>query len=301
MIGFIGIGTMGTPMVRRIAAHGHPLRLFDADRERATRLAAETGASVADSLEALGQSCDMLITMLPNGHIVREVVLGPAGAARALPPGSLVIDMSSADPSGTVALGATLAEQGVALIDAPVSGGPGGAEAGTLAIMIGGNDEAALARCMPVLETMGKRLVRTGRLGSGHATKALNNFLAATNIAAVAEALVIGRQFGLDPATLLDVVNASTGASSVSQTLFPAQVLTRKFKLGFSLGLMAKDVGLAAGLAEALHTQAPVCQTVAAAWNEALGALGANADFTEMVRHVEAVNGMDPKQEETNP
>ena len=292
-IGFVGIGTMGTPMARCVAAKGATLVLYDADTARAAQVAGELGASTADSPALLGRGCDVVVTMLPTGQIVRDVVLGPEGVASTLAPGSTIIDMSSSDPTGTVELGRALAPGGIALIDAPVSGGPSGAAAGTLSIMIGGDDEAAIERCRPILEAMGQRLTRTGKLGSGHATKALNNFLAATSITAMSEALVIGRRFGLDPATLLEVVNASTGASLSSQTLFPSQVLTRKFALGFSLALMAKDVGLAAGLAETLGVEAPLCRDVAAAWAAARDALGGGADFTEMARHVEVVNGLE--------
>ena len=204
--------------------------------------AAETGA-------ALARAADIVITMLPTGAIVRDALLGAGGIARSLARGAVVVDMSSSDPNGTRELGRGLAELGVALVDAPVSGGVPRAEAGTLAIMIGGEDEAAIARVRPVLETMGAKLFRTGPLGSGHAMKALNNYVAAAAFAATSEALLVGKRFGLEPAVMVEVMNASSGRSFNTDIVFPDHVVGGKFAAGFALGLMAKDVGIAAGLA----------------------------------------------------
>ena len=168
--------------------------------------------------------------------------------------------MSSSDPAGTRELAATLAMRGVTLVDAPVSGGTKGAEAASLTIMIGSDDKAAVERIRPILGAMGQRLFETGGSGTGHAMKALNNFIAGTNFLAAAEALVVGRRFGLDPALMIDIINQSTGRNFSTENLFRQQVLSRKFGSGFQLGLLAKDVKIAADLADDLQAHAPVAQ-----------------------------------------
>ena len=238
--------------------------------------------------------------MLPNGHIVREIVLGQGGLAAGLKPGGIIIDMSSAGAVGTAELCAELKPRGITLIDAPVSGGTTGADAGTLAIMVGGDNDAAIERIWPVLSAMGTKLFRTGGPGSGHATKSINNYLGATIIAATAEGLLIGTRFGLDPDVLLKVLNASTGASSSSQGLFPGQVLNRKFAAGFALALMAKDVGLADELARSLGMDAPYAALSTDLWSRARDAMQ-GADFTEIVRYLEAKNGAELKPGKPNP
>ena len=198
--------------------------------------------------------------------------------------GAIVIDMSSADPVGTRALGGELGRRNVALVDAPVSGGVQGAQNGTLAIMIGG-DAAAVAAVKPVLAAMGKNLFEVGGPGCGHAMKALNNFLAATSSAAGAEAIAIGRRFGLDPAVMAYVINASTGRSFVSENLIKQHVLSGAYATGFALGLLAKDVKIAADLAQQIDVEAPVLQLVDGLWSEARDALGGAQDHSRAWEH----------------
>jgi 3-hydroxyisobutyrate dehydrogenase len=220
--------------------------------------------------------------MLPDGNAVREAVLGAhGGIASALSPGSVILDMSSADPVGTQKLAADLAPAGIRVVDAPVSGGIARAETGTLSLMVGGQDEDAFAVVRPVLEVLGERIFRTGPLGSGHAMKALNNFLGATAYTAAAEALAIGKEFGLDPAVMLDVVNTSTGRSFNTEVVFKNDVITGRYGTGFALGLLAKDVGIAAGLAESVGVPAPALELVRRRWAEAADELGFAADHSE--------------------
>jgi 3-hydroxyisobutyrate dehydrogenase len=173
-----------------------------------------------------------------------------------------------------------LQPHGVALVDAPVSGGTKGAQDGTLTIMIGGDDEAAVARAKPILECMGKRLFDTGPLGSGHAMKALNNYVAATGFAAASEALIVGERFGLDPKTMVDIMNVSTGRNFSTENTIKGQVLTRAFASGFALGLMAKDVKIAADLAAGLDLDAPILRLASARLGDAAGAVGGGKDHT---------------------
>lgn len=294
-VGFVGVGRMGWPMARNIAAASFPTWVYDADRARAERFAAECGGRAAASLEVLGGAADLVVTMLPTGCDVRSVVLGGAdsqGLVSSLREGTIVVDMSSSDPLGTRELGAALRARGIALIDAPVSGLVAKAETGTLTIMIGTDDEAALARAEPVLRVLGERLVRVGSLGCGHAMKALNNVVAATAFTITAEALIVGKRFGLDPAVMVDVMSTSTGRNFHTEVSFPGHVLTRRFATGFALGLLAKDVAIAADLSAALGTEAPVIDLVSRLAAEGRDEVGADEDNTAIVKRWERLNGV---------
>ncbi|OMH34996.1 NAD(P)-dependent oxidoreductase [Tersicoccus sp. Bi-70] len=285
-VGFIGLGTMGAPMARNLAAAGYPVVLHDADPAASDRLAEQTGGTAASG-PADFAGVQAIVTMLPTSRIVASALLDwDGGIPPHLAPGTVVIDMSSSDPTETVLLGERLASAGAALVDAPVSGGVLRAEDGTLSIMLGGDDEDALARAVPVVEAMSARIFRTGRLGSGHAMKALNNFVAAAATTAACEALIAGERFGLDQQTMVDVFNASTGQSWVTTNVLGQHVVSRTFASGFALGLYAKDVGIARHLTEAMDHPAPVCHAVSAALDEALTAMG-DVDHTRAMTHWE--------------
>ena len=286
-IGFVGIGNMGWPMAANVARAGFPLIVADTDRARAQRFAAEFGAKAAASLADLGRASDVVVTMLPTGAVVRAALLeNEKGAlAASLAKGSVVVDMSSSEPVGTQHLAAALAKRGIALVDAPVSGGVPKAEAGTLTLMIGGEDEAAIAMARPVLEAMGKQLFRTGPIGSGHAMKALNNYVAAAAFIASTEALRVGRRFGLEPDAMMDIMNASTGRNFNSEMTMKQHVISGKYATGFQLGLMAKDVKIAADLAEGIAIDAPMARLARTLWSEAKDGMGERADFTAAIKH----------------
>ncbi|MFN3350551.1 NAD(P)-dependent oxidoreductase, partial [Pseudorhodoplanes sp.] len=259
---------------------------FDLGSERKKPFAGKKGARATDQLAELGEACDAVVTMLPNGKEVREALFTMQGGALAanLKAGAIVIDMSSADPVGTRALGKDLAARNLKLVDAPVSGGVPRATDGSLAIMIGGEPDA-VTTAKPVLACMGSKLFEVGSLGCGHAMKCLNNFLAATSFAAAAEAVAVGRKFGLDPEIMADVVNVSTGRSFASEMLIKQHVLSGKFATGFALGLLAKDVKIAADLAEQIGVEAPVGQLVCCLWADARDALGGDQDHTRAALH----------------
>ncbi|MYF06981.1 MAG: NAD(P)-dependent oxidoreductase [Rhodospirillaceae bacterium] len=288
-VGFVGLGNMGRPMAASLARAGFEIIGYDANPRAAAAFAAETGCQTAPTLAALADAATVAVTMLPTGAIVRQVLLeeeqgalaNGLGAGRS--GGGLVVDMSSSEPVGTRALGEALAGRDIALVDAPVSGGVEKARDGTLAIMIGADDAAAAERAEPVLRAMGDRLFRTGPLGAGHAAKALNNYAAAAAFTAAAEALIVGEAFGLERETLLTIVNNSSGRSFNSEVPIRQEVLPRTFATGFKLGLMAKDVAIAADLADALGADAPLSRDMKARWSEASDALGADADFTRAV------------------
>ena len=286
-IGFIGLGNMGAPMARRLVDAGYELVVTDAVPEAVERFAAGSKCERAASPQSIGERCRVVITMLPNGQIVREVLLGANGLAPRLAPGSVAIDMSSSSPIGTRELSADLATIGIALVDAPVSGGVKKATDGTLSIMVGGEAEPA-TRVRPILEAMGK-VFATGPSGSGHAMKALNNFLSAANLAIAAEAVIAGQRFGLDPATMISILNASTGRNTGTDSKFPNNVLPRTFNSGFALGLMAKDLRLALEVARSSGAPAGLLEKTAQMWAAAEQQLGGKADNTEVVKYLESL------------
>ena len=277
-IGFVGLGRMGRPMATNLVRAGYQVAARDADHDVEQRFADQVGAMSGRDATAFATAC-VVITMLPDGRAVRDAMLGD-GVADALSSGAVVVDMSSSDPRDTRELGRELGRRSIAVVDAPVSGGVPRATDGTLAIMVGADDEAAVDRALPILGVLGRRVFRTGPLASGHAMKALNNFCAAAGYAALAEALVLGGSFGLTPSTMVEIVNNSTGRSFCSDVVFPEEVVTGRYDTGFALGLLAKDVAIAAGIADGSSVEAPVCQLVQKRWAEAAQALGFAADHS---------------------
>ncbi len=294
-VGFVGLGHMGRPMAARLCQGG--LSLFVADKDPVA-LAGFTKAfdvQVPEGLEELGRACDMVITMLPDGEDVRQVMLGTGDGdgdniASGLSPGAILMDMSSSAPMATRGLGRELADLGIAMIDAPVSGGVARAEDGTLAIMVGG-EGAIIETCRAVLALMGRSILATGPLGSGHAMKALNNYVSAAGLTAASEALLIGQRFGLDAAVMVDVLNQSSGRNNSTENKINQFVLNRSFASGFSLGLMAKDLGAAADLARQTESFAPLAEACSKLWSEAEAAIGGDADHTALVQYFEQQTG----------
>lgn len=278
-VGFIGIGTMGAPMAGNLVRKGFDVTAFDADGARAARFAAELGCRAATSVSDLA-GCSCIVTMLPDGREVQQALLGPQGGALAelARPGSIFIDMSSSEPLLTRATGAILAARGLHLIDAPVSGARPRAESGTLAIMIGCAPGELLERVRPVLAAMGSQLFVLGGLGNGHAMKAINNIIAGSTMVAVAEGLALGEAFGLAPATMVDVLNASTGRSFVTELVAKEHVITDRYATGFALGLLAKDVRIAADLGEEVGMQLPLFTLTRECFQMAREAEGAASD-----------------------
>jgi len=284
-VGFVGLGVMGTPMVTNIAASQRfDVSVYDVDSNRAREVARELDVAAETQVEGLADR-EVIVLMLPTSAIVRSVLLTEDNALRIpLRPGTVIVDMSSSDPVETTETGALLAQHGVDMIDAPVSGARERAAAGTLSIMLGANDEAAAQKSIPVIETMSSRIFRTGALGSGHAMKALNNYVAAACFVASAEALEAGTRFGLDPATVVEVLNASTGQNFSSLNVFPEHIVKGAYATGFALPLITKDVRIAARLQQEVGHRAPVCDAVAEALGDALDELG-NVDHSLAYEH----------------
>lgn len=286
VIGFVGIGAMGTPMATNLARAGYPLLVYDLDAARTEKLAREPGIRVAASLAELGAAAGTLITMLPDGKAVRTALCGSDDCFRdclleRAQKNTLVIDMSSSSPMGTRELGVLLAQRGLRFIDAPVSNGVKGAVAATLSIMVGG-DQAIFEGVKPMLEKMGSQIYYAGPLGAGHAIKALNNYVSAAGLIAACEAMHAGAAFGIDPGVVVDIINTSSGMNNTTKNKCRQYMLSGAYNAGFSTGLMAKDVRTALEIAEAMQTSTLFAQATAEAWNAMEKKLGFLSDHTEM-------------------
>ena len=240
-VGFIGLGVMGRRMALNLNRAGFALLVHDLNREAVTELVA-SGARDAGSIAGTAEA-DLVITMLPDTPDVEAVVLGEGGLAVAMRPGSVLIDMSSISPTAAMAMQSALAAKAVAMLDAPVSGGYQGAEAGTLSIMVGGDAEI-LERCRPVLEAMGKTISHIGGPGAGQVSKVCNQVAVAINIQAVAEALTLARKNGVDPEKVRTALLGGF-AQSRALDLHGQRVLDGNYAAGFRVTLQRKDLKLA--------------------------------------------------------
>ena len=291
-IGFIGLGIMGTPMARHLAQAGYALTVYDNQPAAIERTAADLpGVVLADSPAQVAERSQIVVTMLPNGRVVRKVALDDGGLVEGFHSGSPLLDTSSSEPWITMETAKTLAGHGVSMVDAPVSGAQAGAQSASLVFMAGG-DPADLARVNPLLEIMGEKTFHLGPLGSGHTMKCLNNLVTAITFMATAEALSIGKQFSLDPAVMTDVLNVSTGKSWISETQFHQRIFNRKFDDHFKLNLMLKDIGIAMDLAESQGIPIPLSSVGHHLWQAAARHAAPDASISEMVRWVEHMTGI---------
>jgi 3-hydroxyisobutyrate dehydrogenase-like beta-hydroxyacid dehydrogenase len=287
-IGFVGLGQMGGPMTRRLIAAGHALAVHDVRPEAVTALVG-AGAAAAGSPAEVADRAEVVLVSLPTPEAVRAVALGAEGLIH----GSAMrtyVDLSTTGQTVAVEVATVLGERGIVTLDAPVSGGVRGAVAGTLALMVAGST-TGLERVRPLLEVFGRVFHVGERAGLGQLMKLANNFLSATAIAATGEAITLGAKGGLDPATMLDVINASTGRNTATEDKFPRQVLSGRYAAGFTIGLLTKDLELCAAAAEALGVPMPVAAEVRAQWRRAVAELGADADITRIVALIERAAG----------
>jgi 3-hydroxyisobutyrate dehydrogenase len=293
IVGFAGIGAMGTPMAGNLVRAGYKLVVFDLDTSRTTAFTREhTAVSVANSLSELGAAAKIIITMLPDGKAVRTALCGANDSFKdclleRAAKETLVIDMSSSSPVGTRDLGVLLAARGTPFIDAPVSGGVKGAVAATLAIMVGG-DAAIFERVKPMLAKMGGQLFHAGPLGAGHAIKALNNYVSAAGLVAACEAIIAAERFGLDPAVATDIINVSSGMNNTTKNKVKQQMLNSAFGAGFATSLMAKDVRTALEVVESTGTTSDLARHCAAFWSAAETQLPAGTDHTGVYKLIAA-------------
>ena len=285
---FIGLGMMGQPMALRLVQAQYPVFVHDANQETVKNYCNKIDAKSLLPSEDLGL-IDVVITMLPDSEIVEGVIFGVdnfPGIAPKLKPGSVVIDMSSSEPMRSRALGASLKKMDLIYLDAPVSGGVRRAIDGSLAIMVGGDLEAYV-EVKPILENLGKSIFHVGDPGSGHAIKALNNYLSAITTLSVAEALIIGKRFGLDPNKMVDVFNSSSGKSNATENKAKQFMLSGTFGAGFTAKLMVKDITMANQLGSAVNSSMELGEASLNAWRNALKYLGNDEDHTAIYRYVE--------------
>lgn len=278
----IGLGNMGVPMASRLSQAGFQVTGFDLSDAARQRYAA-AGGKIAKDAAAAVKDADVVITLLPDGKAVRSAM---ESLTKDLKSGCIIMEMSSSDPIGTRSLGEAFISGGFEFIDAPISGGVKRAVDGTLAIMAGG-DGATIDRVNALLSAMGRSIFRTGVLGSGHAMKALNNYVSAAGLIAAVEATQIGEKFGLDPGLIADILNASSGRNNTTEVKLKQFIISKTFNAGFPLRLMAKDVRTADGLAQAMGVPSPLADVCAKLWDEASLALGDQADHTEVGRYIE--------------
>ena len=288
IVGFLGLGRMGAPMAANLLPHVDTLLVHDISPAAVEKLVAQ-GAEAAGSAAALGERCEIVFLSVPTPDIVR------AAAAEVLAGGTprILCDLSTSGPQLAEELHRMCASQGVASFDAPVSGGIRGAEEGTLAIMAGG-PEALWPEVESLVRRLGRPFYMGEMPGAGQVTKLANNLLSLAAIAVTAEAMTLGIKAGLDPARMIEVLNAGTGANSATRDKWPRSVLPRTFDFGFAAALSLKDTRLALEEARAMGVPLPTGERLAELLDRTLATYGDDADFTAMARIVEADAGIDP-------
>ena len=290
-LGFIGLGRMGGAMARRLLDAGHRLTVYDVERSVAETLAVH-GATIARDLRSVADAAPIVFASLPSPAIVLQAVTGADG----LIAGSrlkIVVDLSTSGPACAVELARLLGDRGIESVEAPVSGGMKGAREGTLSLMAAG-PLPAWERTRPLIETLGKAFFLGETPGAGQTMKLVNNLLNACAIAITAEGMTLGIKAGLDPARMIEVLNASTGRNSATQDKWPRAVLPRTFDFGFTSGLCLKDVRLCVESAAASGVELSVGGAVHRLLERTVETLGPGADFTAMTKIVESDSGLDP-------
>ncbi len=287
-VGFIGLGAIGRPMAARVAARFESM-VWNRTASRAESFGRETGTAVAADPTALVDWADVVITCLPTSVEVREVVEGVGDAWRA---DQLLVDCTSGAPAGSRAIAEWLRRSGVHFVDAPVSGGTSGAAAGTLTVMMGGS-EPGIGRARDVVSAFAGNVVHVGPVGAGHALKAINNALLAVNIQASGEALAALVKLGVSGKTALEVINASSGRSNVTENLIPERVLSRRWPRTFRLALLDKDIGIALDVLQETGVEPTAIGVVGEAFAKARRALGEEADHVELIKEIERAAGVE--------
>jgi 3-hydroxyisobutyrate dehydrogenase-like beta-hydroxyacid dehydrogenase len=289
-VGFIGLGMMGEPMARRLLAQDYKLTIHDVRKEIVTELS-DLGAVTAGSPAEVASKVETVMVSLPTPDVVKEVALGANGVAS----GNAVktfVDLSTTGPVKAKEIAAGLKAKGITAIDAPVSGGVAGAKAGSLAVMMSGPKDLC-DRLAPTLQIIGKNVFYIGpQPGQGQMMKLLNNLLSATALAASSEAVVLGAKFGLDPKTMIDVINVSSGRNSATLEKFPRSILPRKFDVGFRTELLHKDVRLCMEQADQLGVPMFIGHMVRQMWAMAQSQLGGQEDIGGIIKLLEKWAGV---------
>jgi 3-hydroxyisobutyrate dehydrogenase len=289
-VGFIGLGNMGMPMAQNLLKAAYEVTGFDLSAH-ATELLAANGGTSANSVADACKAAEVVITMLPAGEQVRDVYLGADGVLASVAPATLLIDSSTIDVQTARDVAQTAQDKGLAMVDAPVSGGVTGAEAATLTFMAGGSADA-LERARPILEKMGKTIVHAGGPGNGQAAKICNNMILGASMIVVCEAFLLAEKLGLDPQKLFDISSKSSGQcwSMTSYCpvpgLVPASPANRDYKAGFTAAMMLKDLKLAQTAARATHATTPLGAGAAAVYDRFVESGGSSVDFSGIIRYL---------------
>jgi 3-hydroxyisobutyrate dehydrogenase-like beta-hydroxyacid dehydrogenase len=249
-LGFIGIGAMGSHMTVNLINAGYDVTVFDI-RKEAMEYMMQFGAKLGSSPSDVARKSNIILTSLPTTNALEDVVLGEHGMLESMKCGSILIDTSTVSPSTIQKIGLVLKEQKVSVLEAPVSGGVEGAEAGTLTIMVGGSVDV-FQRCHELLQVIGKNIYHVGGLGSGNTVKLVNNLMSLVNVVTLSEGMVLGVKAGVDAATLYNVIKVSTGRSQALEWKLPNKILPRNFEPGFTIDLTYKDLSLVLSLAKEL-------------------------------------------------
>ena len=249
-LGFIGIGAMGSHMTVNLINAGYDVTVFDI-RKEAMEYIMQFGAKLGSSPSDVAKKSNIILTSLPSTNALKDVVLGEQGMLESMKCGSILIDTSTVSPSTIQKIGLVLKEQKVSVLEAPVSGGVEGAEAGTLTIMVGGSVDV-FQRCHELLQVIGKNIYHVGALGSGNTVKLVNNLMSLVNVVTLSEGMVLGVKAGVDAATLYNVIKVSTGRSQALEWKLPNKILPRNFEPGFTIDLTYKDLSLVLSLAKEL-------------------------------------------------
>lgn len=295
-IGFIGLGNMGRPMAKRLIDAGFELLAYDIDQE-ALRAALDLGAHRASSLSDVATACDRILLSLPASPEVERVTVGGGGIIEAAEAGTVVIDTTTAHPLSTRKVAEALGRKNIEMLDAPVSGGPVGCEAGSLSMMVGGNKEI-FEQCRPVLSAIApKNLNYIGGIGTGHVMKLANNIVSMANRWAVGEGTVLATKAGLSPKKALEVISVSSGRSYHTAVGFPAYILTGKIDQGFTIGLACKDIDLAVELARDLGVPFFVGNKTQELYHNVLAMCGPEQDVNKIVTQMEDRVGVEARAE----
>lgn len=294
-IGFVGVGNMGNPMAGHLLKAGFDVTVYDIRPEAVKAFVSQHGGSSAASLVEVANGADAVITMLPDDKVVRKVVLGDGSencVAAALAKGSVVVDMSTCNPTGTRSLADALGSRGIEVVDAPVMGGVVFAKDATLDIMVGG-DTALVKRLEPVLKAMGRSVIHCGAVGSAHAMKALANYVNACALVNVIEAMAVGKRFGLDAKLMAEaLIPMCSGRNHPLEKKVVPHILTRRFGTGMAMGFIAKDVKIAVDTARAIGAFMPLGERVSELWSAAAEKVGVTRDQAEVARYWEEANGV---------
>ena len=290
-IGFIGLGNMGAALVRRLMRE-HTLHVWDVNPAAVDALVAD-GAVAANGPEGVGASgAEIVLTCLPTSAQVEEVVFGTGGLASALPRGALIADMTTGDPMATKDMSTRLAEAGIDLIDAPVSGGVGGAEAGTIAIMVGGPADL-FEKIRPSFEAISPNIFHAGETGAGHSMKLINNMISSCIRLATFEGLALATKAGIEPMRFAEILSKGSARGYIADTTLPTHIIPGRKTQGFGLGLMHKDLTLATKLGQDLKSPLTTGNYAREVFRMALNELGEDVDISQLVRVFERAAGVD--------